>query len=65
MFDWIRNRVKNSVLAGFNDAFEKLNAGRNAVPEIVDAEARFDTYLALPAPETTTPPGRRNRNRAE
>lgn len=33
MFQWIRNRVKNAILAGINDAMEVLEGQAKCVPD--------------------------------
>lgn len=63
-FSWLRNRVRDSVLAGLEDAAAEIDAGDETRPAL---EAFRNRLRALPAPEpepeAETSNGRRVKSR--
>lgn len=49
MFSWIRAKVKNAILAGFNDAIEHLERTAGEVPD--DPARLLAERTALPEPQ--------------
>lgn len=57
MWQWIRNQVRDAVLAGVADAMQQLGQDATAA----EAAGELRERLALPAPEPEAEPARRRK----
>lgn len=61
MFDWIRSKVKNLILAGVNDAVAEL-VSQGANNHEMAGETLREQIRLLPAPEVEEPRQQRRKN---